>query len=139
MSPDWSSGRHCYWKVRSKMNSRVAVSDRRFVLPCDARARVPLQSTTKTPGLENRQVGTLSALIPSRASFGSPGMRRLCRQFKRVAQGITFVRVHPGHTYQVGRQNSTIIVGTGCPQRSTVSYGRITGAALGLRYQLTPL
>ena len=49
-----------------------------------------------------RYNATLSALIPSGTSFGSPSMRRLSRQFKRIAQVITFVCVHPGHTFSRG-------------------------------------
>ena len=42
-------------------------------------------------GPTEQAAGTLFALVPSRASFESPTLRRLSRQFKRVAQGITFV------------------------------------------------
>jgi len=44
-----------------------------------ARARVLPQSKTNAPGLENRQAGTLFALIPSRSSFGTENLRQLSR------------------------------------------------------------
>jgi hypothetical protein len=89
--------------------------------------------------VQNRQAGTLFALTLSRASFGSPRLHRPSRQFKVVAQRITFVCRHPIHALEQWEQEHPRIVGTGCPQRSTVSYGALSGVASGLRYQLTQL